>query len=75
MISIKSDDGVIIRYMWVDTIECAMCGNEIDYSPIGLNYGVPWYCGPTRSDFPNAGGKTVCKSCYDKWFDWNELRT
>lgn len=71
MISINRDDGIIINYMYVDTVECAMCSKEIDYYRIGPNYGVPWYMGPVKEGFPEAGGKTVCKPCFDKWVAWN----
>jgi hypothetical protein len=71
VIKAKSEDGIIIRYLWDDFIDCAMCGKEILYSQIGPNYGVPWYQGPCRSNFPDAGGKTVCKPCYDRWAEWD----
>ncbi len=71
MIKVTTKAGVIIHYMQADWIECAMCGKEIMYSEIGPNYGVPWYQGPCRSTFPEAGGKTVCKPCHDRWAEWD----
>lgn len=67
---VKTDDLVVI-YMWDDYVDCAMCGQLTPHTQVGPNYGVPWYCGPCRSDHPEAGGKAVCKPCFDRWERWD----
>lgn len=72
MITVHTKDNVYIHFMTVDFIDYTICSKEILYSGIGPNYGVPWYQGPCRSTFPDAGGKTVCKHCFDKWEQWDK---
>ena len=65
------EDGIKVAFiidMWVEPLECGMCGSLGHH-----NHCVPWYEGPTREGQSDHGYRTVCKSCHDRWAEWGGL--
>ena len=60
---------VIVIDLNAQTVDCGMCGIEGFH-----DYCVPWYCGPVRDGESEGGYRTVCKSCHDKWAEWDNQK-
>jgi hypothetical protein len=58
---------VTVVHLWVEPIDCAMCGK-----PTFDHFAVPWYCGPVATGESEGGYRSTCRCCHDRWARWDD---